>query len=299
MSHWTATDIPDQTGRTYVITGANSGIGLSAARELAGKGARVILAVRNTTKGEEAARTISGDTEVRALDLADLGSVRAFAEAIDEDVDVLIDNAGVMNIPRARTADGFEMQFGTNHLGHFALTNLLLPRITDRVVVIASQAHRIGKIRFDDLNWERRYQRHQAYGQAKLANLLFMSELQRKLEAVGSPVRAVAAHPGWAATNLQGHSGNRVEHALVAWVGNRLLAQSSDMGALPTLYAATQDIPGDTYIGPTGPGELRGYPGIADRKPTARDMVVAERLWTESERLTGVRFPQPTSALPH
>ena len=152
MSHWTATDIPDQTGRTYVITGANSGIGLSAARELAGKGARVILAVRNTTKGEEAARTIPGETEVRALDLADLGSVRAFAEAIDEDVDVLINNAGVMNIPLAKTRDGFEMQFGTNHLGHFALTNLLLPRITDRVVVIASGAHRFGKIRFDDLN---------------------------------------------------------------------------------------------------------------------------------------------------
>jgi len=262
MSQWTATDIPDQTGRTYVITGANSGIGLSAARELAGKGARVILAVRNPTKGAEAARTIPGETEVRALDLADLGSVRAFAEAVDEDVDVLIDNAGVMNIPLARTADGFEMQFGTNHLGHFALTNLLLPRITDRVVVIASGAHRLGKIRFDDLNWEHGYRRYRAYGQAKLANLLFMSELQRKLEATGSPVRAVAAHPGWAATNLQSHSGNPVENALMA-VGNRVLAQSGDMGALPTLYAATQDIPGDTYIGPNGPGELRGYPGPA------------------------------------
>ena len=193
MSHWTATDIPDQTGRTYVITGANSGIGLSAARELAGKGARVILAVRNTTKGEEAARTISGETQVRELDLADLGSVRAFAEAVDEDVDVLIDNAGVMNIPHARTADGFEMQFGTNHLGHFALTNLLLPRITDRVVVIASGAHRLGTIRFDDLNWEHGYRRYRAYGQAKLANLLFMSELQRKLEATGSrPFRSAA-----------------------------------------------------------------------------------------------------------
>ena len=297
MSHWTATDIPDQTGRTYVITGANSGIGLSAARELAGKGARVILAVRNTTKGEEAARTIPGETEVRTLDLADLGSVRAFAEGVDEDVDVLINNAGVMNIPQARTADGFEMQFGTNHLGHFALTNLLLPRITDRVVVIASGAHRFGKIRFDDLNSERGYQRHRAYGQAKLANLLFMSELYRKLEAVGSPVRAVAAHPGWAATNLQSHSGNRVENALMV-VGNRVLAQSGDMGALPTLYAATQDIPGDTYIGPNGPGELRGYPGIANRSAAAQDAGVAERLWAESERLTHVKFPHELSALP-
>src|SRR5918994_5831323 len=174
MSQWTATDIPDQTGRTYVITGANSGIGLSAARELAGKGARVILAVRNTTKGEEAARTIPGETEVRALDLADLSSVRAFADGVGEDVDVLINNAGVMNIPQARTADGFEMQFGTNHLGHFALTNLLLPRITDRVVTLSSGLHAAGRIALDDLNWaRRRYSATGAYAQSKLANPLF------------------------------------------------------------------------------------------------------------------------------
>jgi NAD(P)-dependent dehydrogenase (short-subunit alcohol dehydrogenase family) len=299
MSHWTANDLPDQRGRTYVITGANSGIGLSAARELAGRGARVILAVRDTAKGEEAARGLGGETEVRALDLADLGSVRAFADGLREDVDVLINNAGVMNIPLARTAEGFEMQFGTNHLGHFALTNLLLERITDRVVTIASQAHRLGKIRFDDLNWERRYQRHLAYGQAKLANLLFTAELQRRLEDVGSPLRAVAAHPGWSATNLQSRSGNRLENLVVGGIGNRLLAQSADMGALPTLYAATQPIPGDTYIGPNGPGEVRGYPGIANRKATARDVEVARRLWAESERLTGVRFPLEASVLPH
>ncbi|MBE2317860.1 SDR family NAD(P)-dependent oxidoreductase [Solirubrobacter sp. CPCC 204708] len=297
MSPWTATDIPDQTGRTYVITGANSGIGLAAAREVVRKGARVILAVRNTAKGEEAARGMPGETEVRALDLADLSSVRAFAQAVDEDVAVLVNNAGVMNIPLARTADGFEMQFGTNHLGHFALTNLLLPRITDRVVVVASGAHRFGKMRFDDLNWEQGYQRHRAYGQAKLSNLLFMSELQRELEAAGSSVRAVGAHPGWAATNLQRNSGNPIEHLLVHTIGNRLWAQSGDMGALPTLFAATQDIPGDTYIGPDGRGEMRGYPTVVGRSAAAQDAEAAARLWAESERLTGVSFPREASTL--
>jgi len=296
MSHCTATDIPDQTGRTYVITGANSGIGLSAARALAGKGAHVVLAVRNTEKGEQAAATIDGDTEVRRLDLAELASVRAFADALDTDVDVLINNAGVMNIPLQRTADGFEMQIGTNHLGHFALTNLLLPRITDRVVVVASGAHRFGKIRLDDLNFEHGYQRHRAYGQAKLANLLFMSELQRRLAEAGSDVRAVGAHPGWAATNLQSHSGNVIENALMV-VGNRLLAQSGDMGALPTLYAATQDIPGDAYIGPDGPGEMRGYPALAGRSSAALDGDTARRLWTLSEELTGTHFALETSPI--
>ncbi|MDA0181264.1 oxidoreductase [Solirubrobacter phytolaccae] len=298
MSHWTAQDIPDQTGRTIVVTGANSGIGLSAARELAGKGARVILAVRNTQKGEEAARQISGTTEVRELDLADLSSVRAFAEGVTEDVDVLINNAGVMNIPQAQTKDGFEMQFGTNHLGHFALTNLLLPHLTDRVVVLASTAHRYGRIQLDNLNAERGYRRHRVYGQAKLANLLFMSELQRKLEAAGSAVKAVGAHPGWAATNLQSRSGNVVEHTLMS-IGNRLLAQSADMGALPTLYAATEDIPGDTYIGPGGLGEMRGYPTIANRTDYAKDADMAAKLWVESERLTGTHFSLDQSALTH
>lgn len=298
MSHWTASEIPDQTGRTYVVTGANSGIGLSAARELSRAGARVILAVRNTAKGEEAARGLPGDTEVRALDLADLASVRAFAAGVDEDIDVLINNAGVMNVPLARTADGFELQFGTNHLGHFALTNLLLPRVTDRVVVVASSAHRFGKMRFDDLNWERGYQRHRAYGQAKLSNLLFMSELQRKLAATGSPVRAVGAHPGWAATNLQHHS-SRLENLVVGGIGNRLWAQSADMGALPTLYAATQDVPGNGYIGPDGRGELRGHPVPVGRSAAALDEEAAARLWAESERLTGVKFPAEMSVLPH
>jgi NAD(P)-dependent dehydrogenase (short-subunit alcohol dehydrogenase family) len=298
MSHWTAADIPDQSGRTVVITGANSGIGLITARELARRGARVILAVRNTAKGEQAAATIPGTTEIRALDLADLASVRAFADGVDEPIDVLINNAGVMNVPLARTQDGFELQFGTNHLGHFALTNLLLGHITDRVVVVGSTAHRYGRIDLDNLNAEQGYRRHRAYGQAKLANLLFMSELQRRLERAGSPVKAVAAHPGLSATNLFGRTGNRIEDAVVKF-GTRLVAQSAEMGALPTLYAATQPIPGDTYIGPGGPAETRGYPAIANRTARARDAQMARRLWEASERLTDVRFPLAMSDLSH
>jgi NAD(P)-dependent dehydrogenase (short-subunit alcohol dehydrogenase family) len=286
---WTPADISDQTGRTFVITGANSGIGLQAAKALGAKGARVVLAVRNTAKGEEAARTIAGETDVRPLDLADLASVRAFAEAFDGDIDVLINNAGVMNVPLAHTADGFEMQIGTNHLGHFALTNLLLPRIKDRVVTVASGAHRYGKIRLDDLNWEQGYKRHSAYGQAKLANLLFMAELQRRLAEAGSSVRSVGAHPGWASTNLQTRSGNRVEDTLMR-VGNRLFAQTGAMGAEPTLFAATQDIPGNSYVGPDGRFELRGHPTLVSRSNAAMDERTARELWTLSERLTGVTY---------
>src|SRR3954454_3475435 len=200
---WTAADLPAQTGRTFVVTGANSGIGLVAARELGRAGARVVLAVRDTGKGAQAAASIAGDPEVRRLDLADLASVHAFADGWSGDLDVLINNAGVMAIPQQRTVDGFEMQLGTNHLGHFALTNLLLPHLTDRVVTVSSPGHRMGKIDLDDLNWERRrYQRWLAYGQSKLANLLFTLELQRRFDEAGSPRRAVAAHPGYAATNL-------------------------------------------------------------------------------------------------
>jgi NAD(P)-dependent dehydrogenase (short-subunit alcohol dehydrogenase family) len=293
--NWTIEDLPDQSGRTFVITGANSGIGFGAARALAGKGARVVLAVRDTGKGEQAATKIGGQTEVRRLDLADLASVRAFAQDFDADIDVLVNNAGVMNIPYATTADGFEMQIGTNHLGHFALTNLLLPRITERVVVVASSAHRFGRIRLDDLNSERGYRRHGAYGQAKLANLLFMTELQRRLAASDSPVKVTAAHPGWAATNLQSRSGNRVENGLMA-IGNRLFAQDGDMGALPTLYAATADLPGNAYIGPDGRFELRGHPTPVGRSKAATDESTARALWELSERLTGVGFPKGTLA---
>src|SRR4051794_16087992 len=195
---WTAKDLPDLAGRTVVITGANSGIGLVAARALGGAGARVVLAVRDPSRGEAAAATVPGAPEVRRLDLADLTSVRAFADAWEGEVDVLVNNAGVMALPERRTADGFELQLGTNHLGHFALTNLLLEHVTGRVVTIASGAHRMGRIELDDLNWERRgYDRWRAYGQAKLANLLFTLELQRRLTEARSPVLAVAAHPGW------------------------------------------------------------------------------------------------------
>ncbi len=290
-SKWTAQDLPGLDGRTFVITGANSGIGLAAARALGRAGARVVLAVRDVEKGRTAAASIEGTTEVRRLDLADLASVREFAGAWDEDLDVLINNAGVMAIPERRTADGFEMQIGTNHLGHFALTNLLLPRIGDRVVTVASGAHRMGSIRLDDLNWERGgYQRWRAYGQSKLANLLFTSELQRRLGESGSSVRATAAHPGYAATNLQGHTGNVVQHALMG-IANRVIAQSDEMGALPTLYAATRDIPGDSYVGPDGFQEQRGHPKLVGRSGAARDAATAKRLWTRSEELTGVDVP--------
>ena len=210
--------------------------------------------------------------------------MRAFADGCDGDIDVLINNAGVMAIPERRTADGFEMQIGTNHLGHFALANLLLPQIRDRVVVVASGAHRMGSIRLDDLNWEQGgYKSWRAYGQSKLANLLFMSELQRRLAEAGSDVRAVAAHPGYAATNLQSHTGNVLQHVGM-WIGNKLIAQSDEQGAWPTLYAATQDLPGDSYVGPDGFQEGRGHPKLVGRSDAARDGRRAE-LWELS--LTG------------
>lgn len=286
---WTAADLPGQTGRTVIVTGANSGIGFIAARELAHVGADVILAVRNTAKGEEAAARIGGNASVRELDLASLESVRAFAAGVEGPVDVLINNAGVMAVPQSRTADGFEMQLGTNHLGHFALTGLLLDRITDRVVTVSSGAHRIGKIRLDDLNWNAGgYRRWAAYGQSKLANLLFTFELQRRLAAAGSDVRATAAHPGYAATNLQFHTASIQDRLM--WIGNKLMAQSADMGALPTLFAATQDIPGGSYVGPDGLGEQRGHPHLVGCTASAQDPVAAARLWELSEELTGVTY---------
>ena len=290
-ARWTSADLPDQSGRHIVITGGNSGIGLEAARMLAGAGARITLAVRDTSKGERAAAGIGGSVDVRALDLSKLDSVRAFAAATSGPVDVLVNNAGVMAVPFGRTADGFETQFATNHLGPFALTNLLLPRITDRVVTISSGAHRMGRIVLDDLNWERRsYRRWEAYGQSKLANLLFTLELERRLTAAGSPVRAMAAHPGYSATNLQFHYGNPVVDRFMA-VLNRVVGQSAAMGALPTAYAVTQDLPGASYVGPDGRRELRGHPALVGRSAAASDPHLAERLWTASEELTGVRFP--------
>jgi len=296
-SKWTPKDLSSQAGRTFVVTGANSGIGLAAARELGGAGGRVVLAVRDEARGREAAASIPGETEVRRLDLADLASVRAFADAWDGDLDVLIDNAGVMAIPEARTADGFEMQIGTNHLGHFALTNLLLPHVRDRVVVVASDAHRMGSIRLDDLNWEQGgYNAWRAYGQSKLANLLFTSELQRRLEESGSDVRAVAAHPGYASTNLQSHTGSRLQHVGM-WIGNKLIAQSDEQGAWPTLYAATRDVAGNSYVGPDGFRGVRGHPTLVGRSGAAKDAETARRLWELSEQLTGVSYPrEPVAA---
>lgn len=288
MSQWTAADLPSFAGRTVIVTGANSGLGLVTARELARVGAKTILAVRNTAKGDAAAASMTGDVEVRKLDLQDLASVRAFADGVDA-VDVLINNAGIMAVPYAQTVDGFESQIGTNHLGHFALTNLLLPKVTDRVVTVASQMHLIGRINLNDLNWKSRpYFAWPAYGQSKLANLLFTKELQRRLNAAGSKVKALAAHPGYSATELQSHSEGLFGKVFQA--GNSLVATSADFGARQTLYAVANNLPGDTFVGPrfamwgpTGPTGLR--------TPLARDAKKATALWELSEQLTDTKFP--------
>jgi NAD(P)-dependent dehydrogenase (short-subunit alcohol dehydrogenase family) len=290
-TRWTAADLPAQSGRVVIVTGANSGIGLPTARALAEAGAHVVLAVRDTAKGEAAVESIPAVCEVRRLDLADLASIRAFAEAWRGDIDVLINNAGVMATPARRTADGFELQIGTNHLGHFALTNLLLPHVTGRVVTVSSGAHRGGSIDLDDLNWRHRpYRRWSAYQQSKLANLLFTLELERRLSVAGSSIRALAAHPGYAATNLQFRSESRLGDRLMA-IGNRLFAQTDEAGARPILFAASQDLPGASYVGPDGLGERRGYPTLVGRTAAASDLEMAKRLWTLSEQLTGVEFP--------
>ena len=288
MTDWTAADLPAFAGRTVIVTGANSGLGLITARELARVGAHLVLAVRNTAKGDDAAAAISGDVEVRKLDLQDLASVHSFADGISG-VDVLVNNAGIMAVPFATTKDGFESQIGTNHLGHFALTNLLLPKITDRVVTISSMFHRMGRIDLDDLNWEsRRYGSWRAYAQSKLANLLFTSELHRRLEQVGSSVRAIAAHPGYSATNLAGHSGSRVSDALTG-IGGRFFATDADFGARQTLYAVSQDLPGDTFIGPRF--GMLGRTQPVGRSAAARRPDTAKALWELSEQLTGTKFP--------
>jgi NAD(P)-dependent dehydrogenase (short-subunit alcohol dehydrogenase family) len=294
MSGFSTADLPDLSGQTVIVTGASSGIGLEAARAFVGHGARVILAVRDEAKGEKAAGSLpaAGPAEVRLLDLASLDSVRAFARDWSGPIDLLINNAGVMIPPLSRTADGFELQFGTNHLGHFALTNLLLPNVTGRVVTVSSDAHRFGRIDFDDLNWERRrYRRWRAYGQSKVANLLFTAELQRRLIEAGSPVLSMAAHPGYAATNLQSHSGSRLVESAMK-LGNRLIAQDAASGALPTLYAATGDLPGNSFVGPSAFGGMRGAPAPCPRTKAASDPAAARRLWQVSEQLTGVTFPE-------
>ncbi|MCJ1684029.1 oxidoreductase [Rathayibacter sp. VKM Ac-2928] len=287
MTSWSAADIPDQTGRTFVVTGANSGLGEATARALAEHGARVVLACRTVEKGERAAERMGGDVVVRRLDLADLASVREFAEATGP-IDVLVNNAGIMAVPEGRTADGFELQFGTNFLGPFALTGLLLPRIADRVVSLSSLAHRFGTLDFDDLNWERRrYSPWPAYGQSKLADLVFAFELHRRLRRAGSSVGSMAAHPGMSVTELHTHTGDG--QGVIMGALMRTVGQSGDDGALPTLLAATSpDARSGAYYGPGGLGEVRGAPRQVNPNRAARDRDTARRLWDRAVELTGV-----------
>ncbi|MBU6279525.1 MAG: SDR family oxidoreductase [Actinomycetales bacterium] len=306
---WTEEDLPNLTGREVIVTGANSGLGLCTAQALARAGASVTMAVRDVAKGDGAKAQIIGNIgsdaniSVARLDLADLASVRDFAQtwsaAHPAGLDLLINNAGIMAIPRRPTADGFETQFGTNHLGHFALTALLWPaliaRTFSRVVTVSSQAHRMGRMNWDDLMGEHRYSSWGAYGQSKLANLLFTLGLQQRIDDAGLGVLALAAHPGYSSTNLQAAGpamrGSNLGEKFVG-IGNRILAQPAEMGALPTLYAATApNLPNGSYIGPDGFFEQRGHPKVVDRSARAKDVADADRLWLISEDLTGINFP--------
>jgi NAD(P)-dependent dehydrogenase (short-subunit alcohol dehydrogenase family) len=297
---WTARDVPDQRGRTAIVTGANSGLGRVVARELARAGAQVVLACRDTRRGEAAAAQIvasapGAEVEVAALDLASLDSVRAFSQRFgDRRLDLLVNNAGVMAPPHRRTADGFELQLGTNHLGHFALTGRLFPLLRDRararVVTVSSGVHHGGSIDFDDLQGERRYSRWGAYAQSKLANLLFALELDRRLRSGGLALISAAAHPGYAATNLQ-LTGPPPYERIFMRVGNLLFAQSAEKGALPILFAATAPgLEGGSYVGPDGLMEGRGHPRLVSPSQGAREEATARRLWEVSEGLTGVTF---------
>jgi NAD(P)-dependent dehydrogenase (short-subunit alcohol dehydrogenase family) len=301
-SKWTAEQIPDQSGRTAVVTGANSGLGLVCARELARHGAHVVLACRNAEKGAAAVAEIEraapgAQVELAALDLGSLASVKAFAESFHsthDGLDVLLNNAGVMAPPRRTTTDGYELQLGTNLLGHFALTARLLGamegRADARVVTLSSNAHKMGRIDFEDLQSERKYSRWRAYGQSKLADLQFALELDRRLRAAGSSTKSLAAHPGYAATNLQSAAVPTADRLVMA-VTNVFLAQSAERGAWPPLYAATEPgLEGGAYIGPDGIGEFRGHPRPVSPNRAARDEAVAARLWEVSEELTGARF---------
>lgn len=295
---WTANDIPDQTGRVAIVTGANSGIGYETAKALAQKGATVILACRSLVKGETAVSQIRQETptaklDLMQLDLSDLSSVRQFVQDFKgqyKRLDLLINNAGVMIPPFTKTKDGFELQFGTNHLGHFALAGQLLDLIINtpnaRVVNVSSMAHKMGQIDFDNLNAEKSYNRSGAYGQSKLANLLFTYELQRRFQAAGVDTIATAAHPGWTGTNLQAHSG-------FFSMLNPIFSQKPEMGALPTLYAAiSPQVEGGDYYGPRGWQEIRGYPKRVPSNKRSHDTAVAARLWDVSEELTGVTFSE-------
>lgn len=294
---WDSGDIPDQSGRVAIVTGSSSGIGFEATRVLAEKNAAVIIAVRNLQKGNAAADRIKTDhrnavIEVMELDLASLESVRRFAEKFRDGhsrLDLLINNAGVMMPPYSKTADGFELQFGTNHLGHFALTGLLIDLIMDtpgsRIVNVSSSAHHYGELNFDDLNWEKRpYKKMRSYGDSKIANIYFTYELQRRLDDAGSDTLVTASHPGWTATELQRHTG------LLRFL-NHILAQDTTMGALPTLYAAVgPDVKGGDYFGPSGWREMKGYPKKVESNELSHDKKISARLWQVSEELTGIKF---------
>lgn len=303
---WTAADMPDLSGKTIIVTGANSGIGYEAALEFARKGGSVVLACRSMDKANAAVAQIKSAApnariEAMQLDLASLASVRAFADAFRKNhgqLHILCNNAGVMAIPYRRTPDGFEMQMGTNHFGHFALTGLLIDLLLAnegaRVVTVSSGMHRIGTIRFDDINWEHGYRKWLAYGQSKLANLLFCIELERRLEKSGAKLISVACHPGYAATNLQAAGAKMTGSSLMeslTGVANSIFAQSAAMGALPTLYAAVSpDVRGGDYIGPQGLTEMWGYPAKTGRSKAAQDSAAAARLWQVSEQATGVTY---------
>ncbi|NGM68239.1 SDR family NAD(P)-dependent oxidoreductase [Natronolimnobius sp. AArcel1] len=305
---WTAADIPDQTGRTVVITGANSGIGLEATRELARNGATVIMACRSLERGEEAAQDVreeilAADIRVEACDLASLESIRSFADRLESDIDVLLNNAGVMAIPRSETDDGFETQFGVNHLGHFALTGLLLENLglengrDSRVVTVSSGVHEQGEIAFDDLQSEQSYNQWNAYAQSKLANVLFAYELERRLLTADAQVSSIAVHPGYANTQLQFRGPTKRESRLelaAMKLLNGVVAQSSAMGALPLLYGATvPDIEGGAYYGPGGLLNMRGTPERQGSSDRSYDRETAQRLWDVSSELTDVHYDLP------
>jgi NAD(P)-dependent dehydrogenase (short-subunit alcohol dehydrogenase family) len=304
---WTAADIPSLTGKTAIVTGATAGLGLVAATELAAHGAKVTMAVRDVSRGEKVARAIvdaypKADVSVAALDLMSLVSIREFAAAYvkgHKRLDILINNAGIMGVPnREVTADGFEAQFGTNHLGHFALTGLLMPLIAKskgaRVVTVSSNLHKTGRMNFDDLMGEKSYKPWAAYGQSKLANLLFTSELQRRLTKAKVDAIATAAHPGWSNTSLMNSGPMKGRGRFMKWVGQSVsnrMAQSASMGALNELYAAVSpDVKGNDYIGPDGKSEQKGYPRKVDRTAFAKNEADAKRLWDVSEKLTGVSY---------
>ena len=274
MAKWTTAEMPAMTGKTVVVTGGSSGIGLIAAREFATAGAHVIVAVRNIQKGQNAARTMSGDVEVRLLDVSDLTSIRDFATKWTGHLDILVNNAGIMDVPLTRTTDHLDLQTATNSFGPFLLTNLLLPHVTDRVVWVTSQLHRMGHLNIDDINWETRpYKPMDAYNDSKLQVILFSLELQRQLTAAGSKVRSVLAHPGIATTALAVHSSSNAINRFSFFLND------PEHGALPTLFAATQNVSGNAYVGPNGPGSIKGHPKVRKPSRAGLDGASAKKLW--------------------